>query len=1200
MFLKSLELHGFKSFPEKTVLNFDSGTTVIVGPNGSGKSNITDAMRWVLGELSYKTMRGSKMEDVIFVGTDDRRPMSFAEVSVTFDNTDPVNRLNTPYDEITVTRRYYRAGESEYYINRKPCRLRDINELFMNTGIGREGYSIIGQGKIAEIISKKNEDRRGIFEETAGISKFRYRKQESEKRLKATEENMSRVADILYELERQIPTLERDSQKARKYLELFEEKKRAEVSLWLYDIEKINADLVKTLADCEMSAHEYDMAADSETQLEAQNDRLYSASMDNKQSSQRVYERIKELREKLHSAENELTLILSNSEHAKTDLANAEKMADAARDNAKAESERIEALMASRVTYEEKSAAVEAEAEGLKADKLEVAVKRSENEKFLEDKLAELRGVEAELTDLRVRMNVLKTTLTDNDGKETDVSANIAKYENELREISADAEMAEESSAQYRETLAACTASIADIEERIAEAEAAGDKVRRDLSDVTAERSAIESRIYALKRMQEHFDGYNNSVRYVMSEKAKGALKGIHGPISHIIKADEANVVAVETALGSAMQNIVVNDETAAKNAIYALKNSGSGRATFYPLTSVKGQGRTRELEAASRAAGFIGFGDELVSCDAKYADIIASLLGRVAVFDNIDHATDAARAGGWRFRAVTLDGQQINAGGSFTGGSVKRESGMLTRNLQIDKLNGELSAAEKKAAKVTEKLEENTKTIEKLRSAYKLEDERRKLTDVLLSTELTQLGELDARRGVTEKLLIQLTEDSRKLAEFKSAGSENIAKLEGEEAELQAKISAISDERNAADVVRHELEDEFDRFTQLINDKAIELATIAKDAEVSEEAVREAEAKREAFMAEEQSYLDAAEAKRADIAEYAEAFAAMTEAKLALANEVEESENEREKLEEGGLDYEKRLNEIRAKLREISAKKEIIFKANAKNESKRDQLTAEIDKMVAHLWEEYELTNTTAAELGYPEVTADNRSDVAARFAELRVAVKALGHVNIDAIENYSQVKERYDTIKVQMDDLQKSKDDLENIIAEIETEMKRIFVEAFEQINKNFGKVFRELFGGGHAELTLSDPSDVLNCGIEITAAPPGKMIKSLSLLSGGEQAFVAIALLFALIKVNPSPFCIFDEIEAALDEVNVARVAKYVQQYSKDIQIIMITHRRGTMEIADTLYGVTMPNRGVSKVFSLDVGTLSDNDEIDDLVE
>ena len=1200
MFLKTLELHGFKSFPEKTVLHFDAGATVIVGPNGSGKSNITDAMRWVLGELSSKNMRGSKMEDVIFIGTDDRRPMSFAEVSVTFDNTDEENRLNSPYDEITVTRRYYRSGDSEYYINRKPVRLRDIYELFMNTGIGREGYSIVGQGKIAEIISKKGEDRRGIFEETAGISKFRYRKQESEKKLHETEDNMSRVADIVYELERQLPPLERDSKKARQYLELFEEKKKLEVSLWLYDIDKINDDLDKTKKDCELSAHEYEMAADTEAQLEAQNDRIYSASVDNKANAEKTYEQIKALRDELHAGESELTKIAAESARARTNLENTANAEIAAASAKEQEKERIAKLNEAIAELGEKATICDEEAEKLKSERAETADKRAENEAYLEDKLSSLRSAESELNDLRVRMDVLKNTLSDNTGKSESISADIGKYTAELESIKADVEYSSENIAQYKSTLDECDKSIAEIEKQTAEAEQKNDRIKNEIASITAERSAADGRLNALKRMLEHFDGYNNSVRFVMSEKQKGTLRGIHAPISHIIKANDENVIAVETALGSAMQNIVVDDEAAAKSAIYALKNAGAGRATFYPLTSVKSQGRTRELDEAARCRGFIGFANELVECERVYSDVIASILGRVAVFDNIDSATDAARMSGWKIRAVTLDGQQINAGGSFTGGSVRHESGMLTRNNQINKLNDDISALDKKAESAQKKLDENDALISQLRSRKRLDDERKKLTETLLASEQGLLSELDARRGVAENLLAQLGDDASKLDAFRLDGDKNIAALDSEKTELEKRISAIAEERAAADVVRHELEDALERSAELISEKAIERAGIDKDIEVSREAITEAENKIASLDAEADDLAAKKDELAALLAGFDETTDGIEKRKTEIEAEINELEAEREKLEAGGLDYEKRLNEIRGKLRDISAKKEIVYKANAKNEAKRDQLTAEIDKMVTHLWDEYELTNTTAAELGYPELTAEERPAASARFGELKASVKALGHVNLDSIEQYAETKERYDSIKIQMDDLQKSKEELEKIIGEIEADMKRIFMDAFERIDRNFSQVFKELFGGGHAHLSLTDPENVLTSGIEISAAPPGKMIKNLSLLSGGEQSVVAIALLFALIKVNPSPFCIFDEIEAALDEVNVSRVAKYISRYSRDMQIIMITHRRGTMEIADTLYGVTMPHRGVSKVFSLDVGTLSDDAKINDLVE
>ncbi len=1193
MRLKSLELHGFKSFPEKTVIQFDGGSTVIVGPNGSGKSNITDAMRWVLGELSSKNIRGSKMEDVIFVGADGYRPMGFAEVSVTFDNTDPETRMDSPYDEITVTRRYYRAGESEYYINRQKVRLRDIYELFMNTGVGREGYSIIGQGRIAEIVSKKSEDRRGIFDETAGIAKFRFKKQEAQKKLDETEANMLRVADILSELEGRVGPLERQSKKAREYLALFEEKKGVDISLWLYDMERIREDEAKTKADCALSRHELEMIQDTEQELEAQSDRLFAASQDNKQESARVYEKIRMTTEESHNTDNEYRLLESKVIHTEAEIEAArvregelEKGLAEAKENLLLRNQQYDGVLAAEAAAAETLAGLTAEREDL-----EKQCEKKDEELTLA--LAEIRKHEEALMDLRVRLNVLRNTISTQSEQSSGLTDDMTRYETELRDIAASLEELTASVLDYTATVEAARAN-ADAAAKDAESEALrAEEFTRELHTCGAEMQAVESRIAALKHMMEHFDGYNNSVRFVMNEAKAGRLSGVHGPISHLIQVKQEYSVALETALGASLQNIVVDDESAAKQAIYALKQSGSGRATFYPITSVRPVPRNRDTEAAAGYKGFVGFADALVTADAKYADIIGSLLNRVAVFDTLDNATVCAKQQNWHVRAVTLDGQQINAGGSFTGGSVRRDNGMLTRSAQITDLTEQ---RDKLAAQYTEtetRLHSSRDKIASLHAVRASEEDRENLIRALMRADQAQMDELTARRTVIENLMAQLKADYDKLAELGRRGDEDVRDLEGKCASEEAEIARLTDVRSEMDVARGALDDALDAISEKIVSQQVSIAEIKKDLESAQKEILDASAMIERFMADIASaqetgkvLADALDEMRAAIEGKKAQSAALTETLTAL-------DKDRAALEAGSMDCEKRLNELRLRLRDISAKKELLVAANSKNENKHLQLISDIDKMTQRLWDEYELTATTAAELGYPVIVSGERASVYAKLSELKGKIKDLGHVNVGAIEEYAEVKERYDFVSVQMADLRDAEAHLMEIIGSIEGEMKTMFLDAFEKINVNFGEVFRELFGGGEAHLSLSDPDDVLSSGIEISAAPPGKMIKNLSLLSGGEQSVIAIALLFALIRVNPSPFCIFDEIEAALDEVNVQRVAQYVKRYSEKMQIIMITHRRGTMEIADTLYGVTMPRHGVSKVFTLDVSSMTDED-------
>lgn len=1190
MYLKTLELHGFKSFPEKTVLHFHPGATVIVGPNGSGKSNITDAMRWVLGELSTKNIRGSKMEDVIFVGADGHRPMSFAEVSVTFDDSQKPRKLNCPYEEVTVTRRYFRSGESEYLINRQACRLKDIYELFMNTGIGREGYSIIGQGKIAEIISKKSEDRRGIFEETAGISKYRYKKTESQRKLSQTEENMTRVLDIFSELEARVGPLERDAQKARKYLELYAEKKRLDVSLWLYDMEKLRAQVDTLETQCRQSAHELEMAQDTEAQLEAQYERMFQASQENKQVSGRLYERIRDVTEQIHQLEGSCQALESDIAHKAAmaqaaDASEQKSLAAAAKEDAYGKE-----LQVRLEEGEQKLEELQAQLQTLADEKTAAEAGKSELEEELARSLTEIQQKERALGDLRVRSSVLQNSMDTHSDRQAQIDEETKQYRDKLKTIEEGLQQSRASVELYASALQKSDEEVARCDRELLTLSDQTEIARKQLSQVQASAQALTSRIAALVRMQEHFDGYNSSVRFVMRAHAEGSLRGIHGPVSHLIRVEEAYRVALETALGANMQNIVVEDEAAAKAAIYALKDAGAGRATFYPLTSMQGSPRSRELLDAAQQPGFVGYADTLLKAEPRYKNVISSIIGRVAVFDNIENGTAVARGCGWKIRIVTLDGQQIHAGGSFTGGSVRKDSGMLSRGAHIEKLQEQKAGLEKEAAAAEDLVRELEEQTTKLQNYRRKEDEKAKLSEVMLRTERAQLDEYEANRSVIENLLRQLAEDQTQLAAAGERGGADLQQLTDQIQALEEQICKLTQARTQVDIARNEREDAIRAAEEQRGEVQVAIAAHTRDMENLRENLRGAkerasEHRRQGAEQKQAAAVlrEAAEQLQGQIGEHAQKAEN-------LRRELADAEQERVRLEAGNAEYDRRINEIRLKTKDISAKRELLFRAHTSNEAKLERLNDNVDKMTARLWDEYELTYSTAAALQETAVTERSRASAAAKLSELKSAIKSLGNVNVGAIEEFGALKERYDYLKEQLEDLQASKEDLEKIIASIDKEMEHMFVSAFDRINQYFGETFRELFGGGSAHLVLTDPEHVLESGVEIHAAPPGKMIKNLGLLSGGEQAFVAIALIFAMIRVNPSPFCIFDEIEAALDEVNVTRVANYVKRFSKELQIILISHRRGMMETADTLYGVTMPRRGISKVFTLDVAAVA----------
>ncbi|MBQ4096572.1 MAG: chromosome segregation protein SMC [Clostridia bacterium] len=1188
LYLKSLELHGFKSFPEKTVLQFDAGATVIVGPNGSGKSNITDAMRWVLGELSSRSIRGSKMEDVIFIGADGRKPMSFAEVSVTFDNTGE-QRINSPYDEITVTRRYYRAGESEYLINRKPCRLKDIYELFMNTGIGREGYSIIGQGKIAEIISKKSDDRRGIFEESAGISKYRYKKKESEKKLAETEANMERVGDIERELEARIGPLERDSAKARQYLELYNEKKKTDISLWLYDSVRLKAAIEKTENDTKISAHELEMAQDSLEQTSAKIERMYEQSHDNKEAARRNYEETSAMTKKMTDAESESRMLTKERIHTESLLASESSMLENAKRTVEIEAERRDATVEKLSEIGEKCMTAQAECDA-KAEA--IAKLKAEIEEYtaeLDSRFADQKAAEHTLTDLRVRLNVLENSISSQKERTESINSDVMKYEAEIASLEREVEAADEQIAAY-------SALTAEMDEKVAACEKEAEGLSKEFSVIDAELrraqaeiDSLDSRISAITRMQEHFDGYNNSIKHIMRESAEGRLRGIRGPLSYLIKVERDYIVAIETSLGGALQNIVCDDENAAKASIESLKRNNAGRATFYPITTVRAQERGRDYDGLESFSGFVGWADHLVSCDDEYRNIVKSLLARVVVFDNIDNASSAAKAKGWKIRAVTLDGQQINSGGSFTGGQTKRDSGMLSRSAQIESLKAEREKALLSLTEVDSKAKAIREKIASATSEAKREADRRGLIEAMINTEEKSKSDATGRITALTNLVVNMKKDSETLAESNSRIEEDLARLRESIAAQAHRIAEISASRDDVASKRGACELSLAELEEAQAELRIHLAEFLRDREAAEISLRETIERLTLADGDTTARGDSIKALSDKITELEKT----AEAKLAEAEEYRSSidrlRDRQKSLENIGDDIESGITELRKLEKEQTSTKELSFLAHSKNETKLASLKEEDVKLTSRLWDDYEFTYATAQAFAEENdchvITDGERNRFQNEQNELRRKIKALGHVNVDAIEEYTEVKARYEHIKTQLDDLRASHKDLTKILSEIEEDMKRIFLEAFAKINTYFGEVFRELFGGGHAEVVLTDPENALESGIEINAAPPGKTIKNLNLLSGGEQAFIAIALLFALIKVNPSPFCIIDEIEAALDEVNVTRVGNYVKKYSREMQIIMISHRRGTMDIADTLYGVTMQQSGVSKVFTLE---------------
>jgi chromosome segregation protein len=996
LYLKALEIQGFKSFPEKTVLTFDNNITAIVGPNGSGKSNIADALLWVMGEQRTKTLRGAKMEDVIFGGTEKRGAMGFAQVTLVLDNSG--GTFGVDAQEVTLTRRYYRSGESEYYINREAVRLKDINSLLMDTGLGRDGYSIIGQGRISEIISNKSTDRREVFEEAAGISRYRYRKEEAERKLEKTDENLVRINDKVEELEMQVGPLKEQSETAKKYLALRDELRVQEISVWMETLDKLRAGAEEVNSG-------YEAAKSALEAAHRELDALY-ASSDN-------------LLERMHGKDVE-------ADEARERLSKTESAA--------AECDSAAAVVRANIKNSRESA------ERMRSD----------------------------IADAERRAGDVKSRIAENQRR-------IDELDGELAELGEKARAAENVAAGCRMKAKSREDAAAALTERS--------------TKLTVDGRSMDSRIQLLSAMEKEYQGFSNAVKTVMREAARGTLKGVHGPAANLVRAPDEYALAIETAMGAAMQNIVVDTQNDGRAAIELLKRQDAGRGTFLPIDVIRGEIMKNPPEDDP---GFVGVAYGLAQFDPAYSGIFANLLGRTVVAETLTDAVRISRKSGGRLRIVTLDGQMINAGGSMTGGSAARGTGILSRANELEKLKKERVALTAEAEKCAKELQ-------------------------------SAKMELD---GINYQL--SMAQD-----DINSLGRDAAAR----ESEKRAVESAMK---------------------QL---KAL-LAAMSGDSETRRKAIADEEARAEGFVklaAEKEKQLSAINAKAESI-----------RAEIAKINETKlELEGKRTKTDR---DAQERNRELLNMERTV-----------ARFEQKKLAAEMEEKQILDKLWDGYELSHTAAQAVRRP---VENMTKATRAINELRRGMAALGTPNLGAIDEYARVSERYDFLTAQRDDINKAKKELVGIIADITAEMRDVFLQKFREIDASFRGTFLELFGGGKAELVLEDEDDVLECGIEIRVQPPGKALSSISLLSGGEMAFVAIALYFAIIKVRPTPFCVMDEIEAALDEANVIRYADYMRRMSDRTQFIVITHRRGTMEEADHLYGVTMQEKGVSKVISLDL--------------
>ncbi|MBR5164612.1 MAG: chromosome segregation protein SMC [Ruminococcus sp.] len=1178
MYLKSLEIQGFKSFPDKISLTFDKGLTAVVGPNGSGKSNIGDSVRWVLGEQSTKTLRGNKMEDVIFSGTVARKPMGFAAVTLNIDNTD--RTLADMEDEVAVTRKLYRSGESEYLINGRPCRLKDINELFMDTGLGRDGYSIIGQGRIAEIVGAKSSERRDIFEEAAGISKFRYKKLEAERKLTAAHENMLRLTDILAELEGRVEPLRIQSEKAEKFIKLAEVRKRLEISVWIARLDELKEKLIKLDEKILVSKGEYE---NLENDIEKEEQRL----QDGFRRMQECTMKSDELRRKMLEEEQSSSQKKADIAVFENDISHCEQAIEAAKQSI-AEAGRTKSELEGRKSEAEKKIdGLSAEREKLEAEIAEVTAE-FEKAEARNDQLgdnvdkagSEINALYIKQSEFTFAAEAAKQTIADEEARLAELREKSGDTEKALAEYDEKIAENEKLSAKNEEHSAELTNRLSGLERLYTSRKEGFERAKEEFEKVLFELKDKQQRRKILSDLENNMEGFAGSVKQVLKASKQGRIGGILGTVAQNIGVEPEYAVAVETALGGAMQNIIVENEDIAKRCIRFLKEQHGGRATFLPITSVKGNElREQGLESCD---GFVSLASRIVTYDERFAGIIASLLGRIAIAEDIDAATLIAKKYGYKFRIVTLDGQVINAGGSFTGGSAMKSGGVITRKNEIEKLDAEIVKLESQREELSAKAEKLRAESEKLRfdtNAAKSEIADAEAEAVRLRAELSSLNSLK------EHLTAQSEDSGRLLTESEqriAAAKQTIADSEKSLAETDKLIKDAEEKLAQGQDSREKLRMERAELSQKLSDMKIHGIEIEKDIQAQQDEIKRVDEQlaelgqgSRHFEEEIERQNKLIETKRSDIDKLKNELDNMksnSDTYLADIARYQSIHTEQNKL----------VNEIQNGMKGLNEAKEKLSGEVTRLEERRESVERDSDYIIGQLREVYQLNRSEAVEL------AEKLEDVTAAQAELTTIknkIRALGSVNVAAIEEYKEVSERYEFLSGQLADVQKSKNELEKIIADLTEEMCRIFSESFQVINSNFKEIFVELFGGGKAELILSDPENVLESGIEISVAPPGKVIKNLISLSGGEQSFVAIAIYFAILKLRPAPFCILDEIDAALDEVNVRKYAQYLKKFTDTTQFVLVTHRRSAMEEANVLYGVTMQEDGISKLLKME---------------
>ncbi len=1177
MYLKSLEMQGFKSFPEKTRLEFGKGMTAVVGPNGSGKSNIADAVKWVLGEQSTKSLRGSKMEDVVFSGTKDRRAQGFAEVTLRLDNTS--RQLDKDCDEVAVTRRFYRSGESEYKINGETVRLRDIHELFMDTGLGRDGYSMVSQGKIEDMVSAKSEDRREMFEEAAGISHYRYRRADALKRLSQAEENLLRLRDILTSLEERVGPLEKQSEKAQKFLVLAGERKTLEIGLWL-DILAKSADLIRE------QSNKYTVTQMQYSAAEKELEKIIASSEETAEEIRNINIKIDELQRNVRAFQDESasveSLIAVNKNSIEHNNATVDRIEREKQQENLSSAQIDEQIAAAKHSIEETQKSIEKKNDEIKAFSLELDSLREKDVSVSDEyvKISDsLAALSAKLSDENIKSTSASSSLEEIINRQSSVDEEIENKKAEIVAVKAEVTECETQVELHREKIFSFTNSVSGYMIRV---KSKAQKLEQHKFTVDKANLDIEqkrNRIRILEDMEKNMEGYQGSVKSVMKSASHGTLKGIHGPLSQLISVPDTYSLAVETALGNAIQHIVTENEDNAKKAMYYLKNENLGRATFLPMSTIRG--RDIVEDDLTDCAGYLCTASDIVSCDSKYREIVNSLLGKTVITDDIDSAISIGKKYKHHFKIVTLDGQVINAGGSMTGGSKINHSGFLSRANEIDRLRNEVAEDEKSLAemqtelkKIKEDYNADNAALEGVRGDLIREQEEKLKAEASLSVAQSRLSALE---NALKTLSDETLSAAERIKHFEKVRSDALIAA----AAIEKEISSLREKADTLSGDRHSLNERRDSINEKISAVNLEIVAFMRDIENFNSHIKDLEERKDG-QADRIGRLDLeiAEAK-AKNEKLSEKIQELTSASDGLRKQTDDAKNEISSFILKRDYCEKQSGELRQQERDKTEEKEKLSQELVRLEEKKNALVREQEETETKLYEEYKLTRREAEAL---DIKLESLTEARKRLAEIKGKIKALGSVNVAAIDEYKEVSERYEFMKAQLEDVEKSKAELNKLIYSLTDKMAVQFRERFDIINSNFTATFRELFGGGNAELVLEDENDILECGIEIKAQPPGKNVKTLSLLSGGEKGLCAIALLFSILKVTPSPFCIFDEVEAALDDVNVLRYARYLRNMTDNTQFILITHRRGTMEEADMLYGVTMQERGVSKLLQL----------------